>query len=315
MSGLDVEKYTKITSLEDLAQVSKVLIAATFNRAPAVMSTTYNTNNRPGYIGEFDDKGRIIYSSEMMLFDLHYDAQTNTVLFSYDYKPVPEQTITYYLCAIAGNNNRLRSTTELTSNCYFRVAFDINHQISLTCADETVTRNTLKYNKENNLFACYLPDYNGISPDLYKLYVAPEPEKVVRQNHVIDPTFFFDAILEFAFDYDWFPMTGYELDEMKRQVAKFDHQIINGSLQPQTGTINFGNAGNTHKLTYKFYCKSLYRINRGDFIYYHNRYLHVDEVQEYDEWGVREVSLTMINLVDYRDFQEYIKYLNGEIPV
>ena len=131
------------------------------------------------------------------------------------------------------------------------------------------------------------------------------------QNHVIDPTYFFDAILEFAFWYDWYPLKGYDVDEMKRRVAKFDHLKIEGSLQPQTGSINFRREGNTTNLTYKFYCKSLYRIDKGDFIFYKNRYLHVDEMQDYDEWGVREVSLTMVNLTDYRDFQEYLKYLEG----
>lgn len=134
-------------------------------------------------------------------------------------------------------------------------------------------------------------------------------------NHVIDPTFFFDAILEFAFDYDWFPMTGYELDSMKRRIAKFDHKKINGSLQPKVGNIEFKGSGNTNSLQYRFYCKSLYRINLGDFMFYKNRFLHVDEVQDYDEWGVRECSLTMVNLTDYRDFEEYVKYLEGEVPV
>lgn len=135
------------------------------------------------------------------------------------------------------------------------------------------------------------------------------------QNHVIDPTFFFDAILEFAFDYDWFPMKGYEVDDMKRRVAKFDHLTINGSLQPQAGSIDFKPSGNTNTLRYKFYCKSLYRISLGDFISYKNRFLHVDEVQDYDEWGVRECSLTMVNLTDYRDFEAYLKYLEGDISV
>lgn len=133
----------------------------------------------------------------------------------------------------------------------------------------------------------------------------------MSQNHVIDPTFFFDAILEFAFDYHWYPCKGYEIDEMKRRVAKFDHKMINGSLQPQQSTIDFKTTGNTNKLTYKFYCKSLYRINLGDFIFYKDRFLHVDGVQDYDEWGVREASLTMVNLTDYRDFESYLKYLEG----
>ena len=135
------------------------------------------------------------------------------------------------------------------------------------------------------------------------------------QNHVIDPTFFFDAILEFAFDYDWYPIKEKGLDDMKRQVVTYDHQTINGSLQPQAGNIDFKPAGNTVNLVYKFYCKSLYRIHIGDFIHYKDRYLYVNETQDYDEWGVREATLTMANLTDYRDFREYLKYLQGEVTV
>lgn len=134
----------------------------------------------------------------------------------------------------------------------------------------------------------------------------------MAQNHVIDPTFFNDAILEFAFNYDWFPMTGWKVDDMGRRIASFDKKVINGSLQPQTGSISFNKEGNTNQLKYNFYCKSLYRIDKGDFIFYKNRYLHVDGIQDYDEWGVREAYLTMVNLTDYRDFQDYLKYLNGE---
>lgn len=132
------------------------------------------------------------------------------------------------------------------------------------------------------------------------------------QNHVIDPAYFIDAIEEFAFDYEWFPTIGYDWDDQKRQIRKYDHKIIHGSLQPQAGSINFSPSGNTHNLKYKFYCRSLFKINKYDFIHDKNRYLMVDEVQEYDEWGVREASLTMVNLSDYRDFQAYLKFLNGE---
>lgn len=137
----------------------------------------------------------------------------------------------------------------------------------------------------------------------------------MAQNHVIDPTFFFDAILEFAFDYEWYAVKDVEFDDMKRPISKFEKLTINGSLQPQRGNVDFKLSGNTHNLKYRFYCKSLYRINYGDFIHYKNRYLVVDEVQDYDEWGVREIGLTMVNLSDYRDFQEYLKYLEGEESV
>lgn len=131
------------------------------------------------------------------------------------------------------------------------------------------------------------------------------------QHHFIDPYFFLDAVLEFATEFDWYPLIGYDVDELGRRVAKFDKQKIVGSLQPQSSSINFRIEGNTHSLKYRFYCMSNFKISLGDFIYYKNRYLHVDEVQEYDEAGVRECALTMINLTDYRDFEDYLNYLNG----
>ena len=137
----------------------------------------------------------------------------------------------------------------------------------------------------------------------------------MSQHHFIDPLFFLDAVLEFGVEYDWYVTKGYIIDDMGRRIAQFDKQNIFGSLQPQSGSINFSTTGNTTSLKYKFYCMSKYRINYGDFIHYHERYLHVDEVQEYDEAGVREVSLTMINLSDYRDFEDYIKYLDGRKTV
>lgn len=137
----------------------------------------------------------------------------------------------------------------------------------------------------------------------------------MAQHHFIDPLFFLDALLEFATQFDWYAKKGYGVDAMGRRVAEYDKQPIVGSLQPQTGSTNFRVEGNTTNLKYKFYCMSKYRINYDDFIFYHDRWLHVDEVQEYDEAGVRECSLTMVNLTDYRDFESYVKYLEGEETV
>lgn len=135
------------------------------------------------------------------------------------------------------------------------------------------------------------------------------------QNHVIDPTFFYDAIELFAFNYNWYVVKDYEIDDMGRRITKFDSQIIRGSLQPRTSSLNLNLSGNSTELKYDFYCKSLYRINIGDFIFYKNRFLHVDGVSDYDEWGVRSASLTMVNLSDYKDLEEYVKYLEGDIIV
>lgn len=135
------------------------------------------------------------------------------------------------------------------------------------------------------------------------------------QNHVIDPTFFYDAIEQFAFDYDIFVVNNEKLDDYGRIVHTFTKSTIRGSLQSQGNRLVQNKEGNTHSMKYEFYCKSLYRIDIGDFIHYKDKWLHVDEVHDFDEWGVRWVSLTMVNLTSYKDLEEYVKYIDGEILV
>ena len=133
------------------------------------------------------------------------------------------------------------------------------------------------------------------------------------QNHVIDPTFFYDVIEEFSFDYDIYVLEeNDEPDEYGRIINKYNKDIIRGSLQTQGITEIQSKDGNKQDLTYDFYCKSLYKINIGDIIEYEGNFLRVNFVKNYDEYGVREARLKMINLAAYRDFADYIKYLKGE---
>lgn len=135
------------------------------------------------------------------------------------------------------------------------------------------------------------------------------------QNHIVDPTFFYDAIEEFSFNYDIYVIVKKELNEAGKTVITFDKQIIRGSLQSQGTVLVQSETGNMTMMRYDFYCKSLYRINIGDVIVYKNRYLLCKEVRDYDEYGVRSASLEQIQLSSYRDLRDYIRYLNGEVLV
>ena len=132
------------------------------------------------------------------------------------------------------------------------------------------------------------------------------------KNHLIDPSYFYDAIEEFAFDYDVYVKTGETQDEYYRTKASFQKQTIRGSLQTSGLSLTQSKTGNTQTNEYNFYCKSLYRIGIGDFIFYKGQWLHVDSVHEYDEWGVREAHLTMVQLSSYKDLEEYVKYIEGQ---
>jgi hypothetical protein len=135
------------------------------------------------------------------------------------------------------------------------------------------------------------------------------------QNHVIDPTYFYDAIEEFAFDYDWYPSNGTAVDDMGRVTRSFEKSTIRGSLQSQGSALTQNTSLNTENMQYEFYCKSLYRIQIGDFIFYKGRWLHCEGVHDYDEWGVRHATMKMVNLSNYHDFQEYLQYINGDLIV
>lgn len=132
-------------------------------------------------------------------------------------------------------------------------------------------------------------------------------------NKLVDPWWFYDAVEEFKFTYDWYIECRIEKDELFRQVVRYDKQKIDGSLQIQDTNLNInGSGGNTQSTKYRFYCMANFRIKTGDFIYYKGKYLHVDGFHEYDEYGVRTAELTEVNLNNYKDLQESIRFLNGE---
>lgn len=136
------------------------------------------------------------------------------------------------------------------------------------------------------------------------------------QNHVIDPTYFYDAIEEFSFNFKLYVLTGKTRDlDTGKTKSTYTTEIVRGSLQSQGQRLNQTNDGNTVTVQYNFYCKSFYRISIGDILEYKNLYLRVDSVQDYDEYGCRQCSMSMIQLTAYRDLADYIKYQQGEVLV
>lgn len=131
------------------------------------------------------------------------------------------------------------------------------------------------------------------------------------QNHVIDPTFFYDVIEEFAFNFNIYVVDKKTVSDSGKIKTEYTKQTIRGSLQSKGTTLIQKNNGNTNTMTYMFYCKSLYRINIGDIIEYKGNYLMCDSVRDYDEYGVRSAHLQMITLTAYRDLKDYIDYIEG----
>ena len=82
--------------------------------------------------------------------------------------------------------------------------------------------------------------------------------------HVIDPTFFYDAINEFSFDYTLYVVSAKTVNEYGKRVLTYTQQVVSGSLQSQGSQVVRSKTGKTDTKIYKFYCKSLYRVNKDD---------------------------------------------------
>lgn len=137
----------------------------------------------------------------------------------------------------------------------------------------------------------------------------------MSQNHVIDPTFFYDALALFAFSYDAYIVTGRTTDEYGHQRSTFEKVEVVGSLQSQGLNLTQSKSGNTQSWQYNFYCKSSYRLNKGDFIVYQGKLLMVTNVQDFDEWGVRSMECQLTTLAAQRDLAEFIKFQTGEATI
>lgn len=133
-------------------------------------------------------------------------------------------------------------------------------------------------------------------------------------NHVIDPTYFYDCIEEFSFDYNLYVLTeNDDVDEAGYTISKYEKQTIRGSLQSTGSSRTRSTTGNTLNKEYDFYCKSLYRIKEDDILEYKNNYYICTAINnDFDEYGVRGARLKLISLTAYRDLADYIKYLEGE---
>ena len=135
-------------------------------------------------------------------------------------------------------------------------------------------------------------------------------------NHIIDPTYFWDAIEEFSFNYTIYRKNKADtIDDYGRAIPNYKKDVIRGSFQTQGSSKNRSTRGNTQSEQAEFYCKSLYRIKEDDVVVRNNQYYICTGTHNYDEWGVRQASLKMTSLEEVRDFNEWMKFQTGGIIV
>lgn len=154
MNGLtpgEKVQYTLVKNIADLTLESEVIIAA--KNANFAISTTQNTNNRAQTAVTKNSDGTVIEdpSDDVQIFKIANGSRGGRYAFYY----LDEEEVPNYICAAASGNNYLRTTTTLDGNASWNITIDSNSGVASIVADGSYTRNTLQYNGDSKIFACY----------------------------------------------------------------------------------------------------------------------------------------------------------------
>jgi len=150
------ESWTKVTNVSDLKAGDKIVIVA--NTTAKALSTTQNKNNR-GAAGVTKSGNTVTFDSDVQIIEL----VTGTVSGTFGFK-----VGTQYLYAASSSSNYLRSGS-LNDNASWKITIE-SSGVATVKAQGSNTRNLLRYNNANNLFACYSSGQQDIA--IYKLTVT-----------------------------------------------------------------------------------------------------------------------------------------------
>lgn len=146
----EVEKYSKVTSLDNLIVGSKVTIASVDGKN--VISATQKDNNRDAVaVPSTDASGDIKAFDGMGVFEL--GSADELISGAYSFK---DSTNGYLYAASTDKKSQLKSKSKLDASGSWAIRFSEKGELSLV-AQVNNTRNALRYNPNggNPLFSCY----------------------------------------------------------------------------------------------------------------------------------------------------------------
>lgn len=132
-------------------------------------------------------------------------------------------------------------------------------------------------------------------------------------RNVIDISYFKDALLDIGDYYKIYHRTKVRINEYGEIINNYEKSVVWGSLQDDNNKRDKQGQAGTVEQTKKFYCESKYRIYIDDILIDEagNWYV-VYEYQQWDAYGVREMSLRAIEITEDRNFNEFKEYLAKE---
>jgi hypothetical protein len=236
VNALTGDAYTLVTNVADLADGDNVIIVNT--DAEKAMSTTQNTNNRAATAVTFDEDGNAIVpsSTDIQVFTL--EGNSNGWYF---------YTGSGYLYASSSTANQLRTEAEKDDNGNAKASLEIDSQGDATIKFQgTNSRNMLKYNSGNDIFACYV---SGQSPvQIYRKPVSKTLTSIMLSGEY--PTTFFVGA-EFSFGETGTVTAVYDDNSTKvvTELATFSGYDMN-TAGTQTVTVSYTERGVTKTQTY-----------------------------------------------------------------
>ena len=167
-----VQEYQLVTSVDQLVAGHTYLIVNIANSK--ALGTTQNNNNRSAASVTIEDG--VISTIDNTVCELTLGASGNNwTLFDSGYGNNGG-----YLCAASSSNNYLKTQTSITNNSKWNIAIGADGVATIT-AQGSYTRNIIKYNSQNDIFACYASGSTQLDVCLFRrteIYDYPAEQTV-----------------------------------------------------------------------------------------------------------------------------------------
>ena len=125
-------------------------------------------------------------------------------------------------------------------------------------------------------------------------------------------TFLYDLIDHFSKEYPCFFIKNVIINDIGKEQKIYERTVIFGSLQTDGGKKFKTDGEKISEEAYTLYTKDLVKLNKDDYVLFNNNnLLVVNDIERWDEYGVRIYSLTRVGLEERRLIDELSK-LNPE---
>lgn len=150
--------FKKVTNQDDVKVGGRYVITAINSGTVYAMSSTQGSNNRAAVAATMSG-ANIKEATNTQVFELVEGTKQNTFAF----KIIGTELDGQYIYAASSSKNYLRTQESKNDNSSWAIVVGSNDIAAIT-AQGTITRNQLKYNKDNNgLFSCYSSGQTGVS--------------------------------------------------------------------------------------------------------------------------------------------------------